>query len=71
MPSLDLDLYLLEGDPVAVTRAGARRRAVPGDDTDVLLDAPFRLIVPFDYGVRRRDPSQLVAAEDRRERVNP
>jgi hypothetical protein len=47
-PSLDLDVYLLEGDPVAVTRA-ARAAAPYGDDTDVLLDAPFRVIVPFDY----------------------
>jgi hypothetical protein len=48
-PSLDLDLYVLEGDPVAVTRAG--RAAAPyGSDTEVLLDAPFRVIVPFDYG---------------------
>jgi hypothetical protein len=48
-PSLDLDLYLLEGDPAAVTRA-ARAAAPYGDDTEVLLDAPFRVIVPFDYG---------------------
>jgi hypothetical protein len=47
-PSLDLDLYLLEGDPVAVTRA-ARAAAPYGDDTEVLLDAPFQVIVPFDY----------------------
>jgi hypothetical protein len=47
--SLDLDLYLLEGDPIAVTRA-ARAAAPYGSDTEVLLDAPFRVIVPFDYG---------------------
>ncbi len=47
--TLDLDVYLLEGDPVAVTRA-ARAAAPYGSDTDVLLDAPFRVIVPFDYG---------------------
>lgn len=46
--TLDLDLYLLEGDPGAVTRA-ARSAAAYGDDTEVLLDAPFRVIVPFDY----------------------
>ena len=46
---LDLDLYLLEGDPTAVTRA-ARAAAPYGADTEVVLDAPFRLIVPFDYG---------------------
>ena len=48
-PSLDLDLYLLEGDPAAVTRA-ARAAAPYGDDTEVLLDAPFEVIVPFAYG---------------------
>ncbi len=48
-PTLDLDLYLLEGDPAAVTRA-ARAAAPYGDDTEVLLDAPFQVIVPFDYG---------------------
>ena len=47
--SLDLDLYLLEGDPVAVTRA-ARAAAPYGPDTEILLDAPFQVIVPFDYG---------------------
>jgi hypothetical protein len=46
--SLDLDLYLLEGDPIAVTRA-ARAAAPYGDDTEVLLDAPFEVIVPFHY----------------------
>ncbi len=64
--SLDLDLYLLEGDPVRVTRA-ACAAAPYGDDTEVLLDAPFRVIVPFDYGFARRDPGQRVAPEDRRE----
>jgi hypothetical protein len=46
--SLDLDVYLLEGDPAAVTRA-ARAAAPYRDDTEVLLDAPFDVIVPFDY----------------------
>jgi hypothetical protein len=46
--SLDLDLYLLEGDPVAVTQA-ARAAAPYGEGTEVLLDAPFQVIVPFDY----------------------
>jgi len=46
--SLDLDLYLLEGDPATVTRA-ARAAAPYGNDTEVLLDAPFQVIVPFDY----------------------
>ena len=47
--TLDLDLYLLEGDPAAATRA-ARATAPYGSDTEVLLDAPFQVIVPFDYG---------------------
>jgi hypothetical protein len=47
--TLDLDLYLLEGDPAAVTRA-ARAAAPYGPDTDVVLDAPFQVIVPFEYG---------------------
>ena len=47
--TLDCDLYLLEGDPAAVTRA-ARAAAPYGASADVVLDAPFRLIVPFDYG---------------------
>jgi hypothetical protein len=48
-PSLDLDLYLLEGEPAAVTRA-TRVAAPYVGDTEVLLDAPFQVIVPFDYG---------------------
>ncbi len=48
-PTLDCDLYLLEGDPAAVTRA-VRASAPYGAGSDVVLDAPFRLIVPFDYG---------------------
>jgi hypothetical protein len=47
--ALDLDVYLLEGDPAAVTRA-VRAAAPYGDDTEILLDAPFQLIVPFAYG---------------------
>jgi hypothetical protein len=47
--SLDCDVYLLEGDPAAVTRA-ARAAAPYGAGADVVLDAPFRIIVPFDYG---------------------
>ena len=62
--TLDCDLYLLEGDPAAVTRA-ARAAAPYGAGTDVVLDAPFRLIVPFDYALRRRDPGELVAPDHR------
>jgi hypothetical protein len=46
--TLDLDLYFLEGDPAAVTRA-ARATAPYGGDCEVVLDAPFRVILPFDY----------------------
>jgi hypothetical protein len=46
--TLECDVYLLEGDPAAVTRA-ARAAAPYGSGTRVVLDAPFRLIVPFDY----------------------
>jgi hypothetical protein len=46
--TLDCDLYLLEGDPAVVTQA-ARSSAPYGEGTNVVLDAPFRLIVPFDY----------------------
>jgi hypothetical protein len=46
--SRELDLYLLEGDSAAVTRA-ARSAAPYPAGTEVLLDAPFRVIVPFDY----------------------
>ena len=46
--TLDLDLYLLDGDPVAVTKA-ARTAAPYGAGIEVLLDAPFCVIVPFDY----------------------
>ncbi len=46
--TLDCDVYLLEGDPAAATLA-ARAAAPYGAGTDVVLDAPFRLIVPFDY----------------------
>ncbi|MBW8836917.1 MAG: hypothetical protein JF605_18160 [Burkholderia sp.] len=46
--TLDCDVYLLEGDPAAVTRA-LRTAAPYGPAAEVVLDAPFRLIVPFDY----------------------
>ena len=45
---IDCDMYFLEGDTVAVT--DALRSAAPyPDETTVLLDAPFAVIVPFDY----------------------
>lgn len=45
---VDCDLYLLEGDPVAVVDALRAEAAYP-DDAEILLDAAFRVIVPFDY----------------------
>jgi hypothetical protein len=62
-PGLDLDLYLLEGDAAAVTVA-ARAAAPYGAGTEVVLDAPFRVIVPFDYGfaddIRASDLPQTI-----------
>lgn len=50
---LTLDLYLLEGDSAAVTEGA--RTAAPYDDGDgVVLDAPYDLIVPFDYSFADR-----------------
>ena len=50
---MDCDIYLLEGDPAVVAEAG--RRAAPyGADTEVLLDAPFAVVVPFDYSFAAR-----------------
>jgi hypothetical protein len=58
------DLYLLEGEPDIVSRA-ARAAAPYSDDIEILLDAPFRLIVPFDYSfaenIRRSSLPQHVA----------
>ena len=46
---LECDLYLLEGDAAEVT-AACRNAAPYPDDVEVVLDAPFELITPFDYG---------------------
>lgn len=46
---VECDIFLLEGDPVELTEA-LREAAPYGDGVEVLLDAPFRAIVPFDYG---------------------
>ncbi len=48
MEGVDCDIYLIEGDPVATTE-GLRTVAPYGADVEVLLDAPFEAIVPFDY----------------------
>ena len=44
----DCDLYLMSGDPASVTRE-VREAARYPDGVELLLDAPFQLIVPFDY----------------------
>ncbi len=53
MADVSCDIYLLEGDTVAVTEA-TRRAAPHPDDAQVLLDAPFAVIVPFDYSYAER-----------------
>ena len=45
---LDCDTYLLEGDPVEITRTLRVAAPYPAD-VDVVLDAAFAAIVPFDY----------------------
>ena len=50
---LDCDLYWLEGDAADVTR-GCRTAAPYPDEAEVLLDAPFALVVPFDYSFADR-----------------
>ena len=45
---IECDIYLLEGATVPVTEA-LRVAAPYPDDAQLLLDAPFDLIVPFDY----------------------
>ncbi len=52
-PGLNCDLYLLEGDPAETTQRC--REAAPYDEgSDVTLDAPFALVVPFDYSFADR-----------------
>ena len=46
---LRADIAYLEGDPIAVTHA-ARAAAPYPAGVDVVLDAAFRVVVPFDYG---------------------
>lgn len=45
---LSADIYLLEGDVAAATHV-ARQGAPYPVDADVVLDAPFQSITPFDY----------------------
>jgi hypothetical protein len=53
MSGTDCDLYLLEGDPAEIT--GRCRAAAPyPDDAEIVLDAPFALVVPFDYSFAKR-----------------
>lgn len=44
---IQLDLHLLEGEAAEATTRS--RDSAPYGDVDVVLDAPFRAIVPFDY----------------------
>ncbi len=59
------ELYLVEGDVIEVTER-CRERAPYPSESDVLLDAPFQLIVPFDYSfadsIRSSDMPQTIAA---------
>lgn len=52
-PGTSCDVYLVEGDPAAVTLE-CRDAAPYGEGSGVVLDAPFRLIVPFDYSFAER-----------------
>jgi len=53
MSGVSCDIYLLEGDAAAVTEA-ARSAAPHAADAEVILDAPFFSIVPFDYSYAER-----------------
>ena len=53
MAPIECDVYLLEGDPAAVT-AACRAEAGYGGEAEILLDAPFQLITPFDYSFAER-----------------
>ena len=53
LEGVDCDLYLLEGDPAEVTLR-CRRDAPYPTDAEILLDAPFALVVPFDYSFADR-----------------
>jgi hypothetical protein len=57
------DIYLLEGDAAEVTQR-CRVSAPYPDGAEVLLDAPFELIVPFDYSfadaIRASDMPQTI-----------
>ena len=63
-PSTSYDVYLLEGDGVESTQR-CRAAAPYPDDAEILLDATFELIVPFDYSfaeaIRASDMPQTIA----------
>lgn len=61
---LDCDLHLLEGDPAEVTLR-CRDGAPYPDDSEVVLDAPFALVVPFDYSF-----ADSIRASDLPERID-
>ena len=62
--TLDCDVYLLEGDPAAVTRA-AREAAPYGPDARNRARRAVPAHRAVRLRVRRRDPSQLAAADHR------
>jgi len=64
MAGTTCDLYLLEGDPAAVTEA-LRAEAPYPSDADIVLDAPFAAVVPFDYSFAER-----IRASDLPERID-
>jgi len=53
MAGTECDLYLLEGDPAEITRR-CRAAAPYPEGAEIVLDAPFALIVPFDYAFAER-----------------
>ena len=52
-PGLEADIYLISGQTAASTLA-LRESAPYGDDTEVVLDAPFDGITPLDYSFADR-----------------
>jgi hypothetical protein len=53
MDGVTCDIYLLDGDAMELTNELRAAAAYP-DEAEILLDAPFDLIVPFEYGFAER-----------------
>ncbi len=64
-PGIEIDLYYLEGDAAEVT--DRLRGQAPYRDAEVLVDAPFEVITPFDYTfadqVRASDLPQTIDSD--------